>query len=297
MSITRRPRSANSFKSMNSSYESVIRANQELHSVLAHAYNATEPHFKPENVAHVENKLKGIFSETQAERMLDLGCGTGFLINIGKKYVSRIDGVDVTEQMLAQVDLTGDAEITLHLSDTGSFAAEPGAYDVVTAYSFLHHLYDIAPTLNTAARALRPGGKFYADLEPNFYFWEAIKSLDQKGVYDPIVNREIAAVLEKDEEIQRRFHVDKQVFNHAEYNKNITGGFREETLVELLGKAGFAKVEIFYYWFLGQASVVNAAAYPREQRIEMARLFSATFERGLPLTRSLFKYVGFVATR
>jgi hypothetical protein len=111
------------------------------------------------------------------------------------------------------------------------------------------------------------------------------------------VNREVASVLEKDEAIQRQFHVDKQVFNNAEYNKNITGGFRAETLVELLLKAGFSKVDISYYWFLGQASVVNEGPYPRDQRLEMARLLSATLERGLPLTRSLFKYVGFVATR
>jgi ubiquinone/menaquinone biosynthesis C-methylase UbiE len=282
---------------MNNSYDSVVRANQELHSVLAPAYNTTEPHFKAENVAHVEGKLQKIFSETRAQRMLDLGCGTGFLINIGKKYVSRIDGVDVTQAMLAQVDLSGNAEIRLHLADTGSFAAEQGAYDVVTAYSFLHHLYDLVPTLHTAARALRPGGMFYADLEPNYYFWDAIKALDPNGTYDSMVNREVASVMEKDEEIQRQFHVDKQVFNSAEYNKNITGGFRAEILVELLLKAGFSKVDISYYWFLGQASIVNEAPYPRDQRLEVAGLLSATLERGLPLTRSLFKYVGFVATR
>jgi SAM-dependent methyltransferase len=282
---------------MNSSYEAVVRANQQLHSALAHAYNTSEPHFRPENVAQVENKLQAIFSATQAKRMLDLGCGTGFLIDIAKKYVVAIDGVDVTEAMLAQVDHSGPAEIRLHLADTGTFLAEKGAYDVVTAYSFLHHLFDLAPTLSTAARALRPGGKFYADLEPNYYFWQGVKSLDPKGCHDPILKREIESVTEKDDEIQKRFNVDKQVFNHAEYNKNITGGFREETLIELLKEAGFTSVEISYYWFLGQASIVNDAEYPREQRLEMARLVAGTLEKGLPLTRNLFKYVGFVATR
>jgi ubiquinone/menaquinone biosynthesis C-methylase UbiE len=284
-------------KHMNSSYEGVVRANQQLHSALAHAYNASEPHFRVENVMHVENKLRAIFADTQAKRMLDLGCGTGFLISIARKYVQAIDGVDVTEAMLAQVDHSGSAEIRLHLADTGTFPAEEGAYDVVTAYSFLHHLYDLAPTLRTAARALRSGGKFYADLEPNSYFWQSVKSLNPKGAHDPILRREIESVTEKDDEIQKRFHVDKQVFNNAEYHKNITGGFREETLIGLLKDAGFTKVEISYYWFLGQASIVNDVAYPREQRLEMARLFACTLEKGLPLTRNLFKYVGFVATR
>jgi SAM-dependent methyltransferase len=282
---------------MNSTYEAVVRANQQLHSVLANDYNSSEPHFRPENVAHVEKRLRAIFAATNAGRMLDLGCGTGFLINIAKHYVKAIDGVDVTPAMTDQVDRSGPAQIRVHLGDTGSFTVEEGAYDVVTAYSFLHHLYDIGPTLCTAARALRPGGKFYADLDPNYYFWKAIKTLDPRERYDPIVTREIASVTQKDEEIQERFHVAKEVFNNAEYNKNITGGFREETLIESLKSAGFAEVEISYYWYLGQASVVNNPGGDAVSRLEMARVFAATLEKGLPLTRSLFKYVGFVATR
>src|SRR5688572_26285366 len=147
-----------------SQYEGVISANQKLHSVLAEYYNDTEPHFRPENINYVDKKLRGLFADTNARRLLDLGCGTGFIINIAKKYVEEIDGVDVTEAMLRRVDTTGKARIRVHQSDTGSFNVEAGSYDVVTAYSFLHHLYDIAPTVRTAAKALKPGGKFYTDL-------------------------------------------------------------------------------------------------------------------------------------
>jgi ubiquinone/menaquinone biosynthesis C-methylase UbiE len=282
---------------MNSDYQSVIRANQELHTVLAGSYDANEPHFRPENIAHVEGRLRELFAATSARRMVDLGCGTGFLINIAKKYVAEIDGVDVTEAMISRVDRSGECNIRLHLADTGSVPLEEEAFDVATAYSFLHHLYDIRPTLRTAARALRPGGKFYADLEPNYYFWEAVKALDPAGKYDPLLLREILSVTEKDEEIEERFQVNKHVFNNAEYNKNITGGFRESVLKEELLAAGFARVDISYYWYLGQASVVNDPALSPEQRISTARLFAKTLEKGLPLTRMLFKYVGFVATR
>jgi hypothetical protein len=67
-------------------------------------------------------------------------------------------------------------------------------------------------------------------------------------------------------------------------------------LIESLKSVGFAEVEISYYWYLGQASVVNNAGGDAASRLEMARLFAATLEKGLPLTRSVFKYVGFVAT-
>jgi len=281
----------------NSDYKKVITANQKLHTVLASAYNETEPHFKPENIAHVDRQLRKVFGATKARRLLDLGCGTGFIINIAKKYVKEIDGVDVTEAMLTRVDRSGDVVLRLHIADSGSFSVTEGSYDVVTAYSFLHHLYDIEPTLRNAAKALRPGGKFYADLEPNFYFWRAISDLNPNGQYDSVVKREIESVVEKDSEIQKRFRVDKDTFNQAEYGKAFLGGFAHERLTEQLIAAGFKDVEIFYYWFLGQADLVNDSRRPRAEQVAMAEVFAETLIRGLPLTRQLFKYMGFVASR
>ena len=141
-------------------YDEVIKANIALHSKMADDYSTCEPHFRPENVRKVEDKLKRIIEDVNGKRMLDLGCGTGFMINIGKKYLKHIDGVDVTQAMMDKVDRSGNATIELHNHDTGSFPASPGAYDVVTGYSFLHHLYDINPTLQTAYNALKPGARY-----------------------------------------------------------------------------------------------------------------------------------------
>ena len=50
----------------NSDYKKVITANQKLHTVLASAYNETEPHFKPENIAHVDRQLRKVFGATNS---------------------------------------------------------------------------------------------------------------------------------------------------------------------------------------------------------------------------------------
>jgi SAM-dependent methyltransferase len=230
------------------------------------------------------------------QRLLDLGCGTGFMIQIAKKLVAEIDGVDATASMLAVVDRSGPAQIRLFEGDTGSYPIEQGRYDVVTAYSFLHHLYDIRPTLATARRALRPGGVFYSDLDPNFYFWDAIKGLDPAAEYDPIVSREIGAVTAKDEEIAEKFGVSKDVFNQAEYGKAITGGFKEKDLAFELEAAGFVDIQMQYYWFVGQGALVNAPGRDAAAALGDARLVEELLERALPLSRTLFKYVGFTAT-
>ena len=282
---------------MSDRYKQVIEANIAVHSKLASVYATTEPHYRPENLAVVDAKLKQLVAETSATSVLDLGCGTGFMINLVKHHVPRVVGVDVTRAMLDQVDKSGAASIELHEHDTGSFPAAPGGFDLVTAYSFLHHLYDIKPTLATAAKALRSGGRFYADLDPNFYFWDAISKLDPTQPHDPLVSREIDAVVHKDDQMNETFGIPNAVFNDAEYGKNIAGGFKEEELRANLLAAGFSDVKFTYYWYLGQAVVVNDESRPREQRLANASLVDAVLQQVMPLSRHLYKYIGFVATK
>jgi SAM-dependent methyltransferase len=276
--------------------ERVIQANIALHTKVSVSYN-TEPHFRPENILNVERKLKAVLDSAGSHRMLDLGCGTGFMIHIAKKYVAEIHGVDVTQAMMDKVDTSGAAKIKLFRHDSGTFPAEPGSYDIVTSYSFLHHLFDIGPTLKTAAKALKKGGKYYVDLDPNFYFWEQINKLPRGGKYDPIVAREIEAVAYKDEDILREFGVDKEVFNMAEYGKSTLGGFTEEHLGARLTEAGFGSYSFFYEWFIGQGALINDTGHTREQRFAQAAQVNDLLQRAMPLSRSLFKYIGFVATK
>ncbi len=278
-------------------YQKVMDANIAIFNSISDHYDTCEPHYRPENIAQVENRMKAIFKETNATKMLDLGCGTGFLINIAKNHLKFIDGVDITTAMLEKVDKSGNAEINLYTSDTGSFDVKKGYYDVVTSYSFLHHLYDIKPTCQTAYNALKLGGKFYNDLDPNFYFWEQVNQLKRDGNYDPIVKREIEAVTYKDEDIEKTFGVSKDDFNHAEFGKNIAGGMKEEDLREILLSVGFSKVDVFYFWFLGQASIINNSDVPKEENFKYANLMDNCLQRVLPLSRNLYKYLGFVATK
>lgn len=282
---------------MDTDYQKVIQANIALHSKLAEHYQTCEPHFRPENVAKVEARLTALVDETGATDLLDLGCGTGFMIQIAKRHVKKIVGVDVTDAMLRRVDRSGDAQIELVTHDTGSYPAEPGRFQVVTAYSFLHHLYDVGPTLATAFRALAPGGRFYADLEPNYYFWEQIGHLNRNETFHPLVQREVESVNFKDEEIENKFHVSRETFNQAEYGKDVTGGFREEDLRKALDAAGFNRVRFHYHWFLGEGFLINNVDLAEADRFGHARIVDEALRRALPVSRCLYKYFGFTAEK
>jgi hypothetical protein len=60
---------------------------------------------------------------------------------------------------------------------------------------------------------------------------------------------------------------------------------------------GFSNVEFRYYWFLGQAFLVNEEGKPREERLANATTMDAVLQRVMPLSRQLYKYLGFVATK
>lgn len=275
----------------------VLDANVTVHTRLAADYNATEPHFRPENVARVTARLRALADETSAQRLLDLGCGTGFMLDIARQFVPVVHGVDATQAMLDQVRRDGPGELQLLRADTGAFEPRPGAYDLVTAYSFLHHLFDITPTLKTAHKALRPGGVFYADLDPHAAFWQAVGGLDPAGNFDAVVSREIVQVREKGAEIEKQFGIPGAVFDDAEYGKNRRGGFDADGLTSALRAAGFTQIEISYHWFCGQSAMINESALPREEAARRADDTAAALRRMLPLSRHLFKYIGFVARK
>lgn len=279
------------------SYEAVLAANVELSAQLAGSYNESEPHYRPENVARVAAKLDEVIAATDAERMLDLGCGTGFMIDVARTRVARIHGVDASPEMIGRVDLdAGPAEVTIEVADTGEVDVAEGAYDVVTAYSFLHHLYDVGPTLRTAARALRPGGMLYVDLEPNRHFWDAIAALDRDTTHDPIIEREIAMVADHDG-VALEVGVDAETFNLAEWGKTARGGLGEEEMTAALAAAGFTSQRFFYEWFVGQGQLINDPDAEHERALADADVVSGLLARAHPLSRPLFKYMGFVATR
>lgn len=279
-------------------YSGVLEANIAVHGHMAADYKSHEPHYRPENLAKVRAILSGLVQRSGARKVLDLGCGTGFMIDLLRPMVAEVHGVDITQKMLDQVNASGPgAAVTLTNCDTARFEPGEGAFDLVTSYSFLHHLYDVEPTFRTAARALRPGGQYYGDLEPNHAFWAGLKPLEPGDGLDPVVRIEVEKVRFKDHEVAGQLGVSKEVLDQAEYGKNITGGFAHDRLVSSLRRAGFARVEVFYYWFLGQAQITNEPGKDRDAQIALANQVDRVLQQALPLSRAMFKYLGFIATK
>jgi SAM-dependent methyltransferase len=94
-----------------------------------------------------------------ARRALDLACGTG---RIGRwlrgQGVARLDGIDLTPQMLEQARAKGVYDGLL-LGDLLATGLPPAAYDLLTVVLADEHLATLPPLYREAARLCAPGGR------------------------------------------------------------------------------------------------------------------------------------------
>ena len=273
----------------------VVRSNIAVHTRMADSYVRDEPHYRPENRAKVRANLVRIAEQTGTGRMLDIGCGAGFVIDLARDLFDEIHGIDPTRAMLDQVDLS-NGNITLHEGVAERLPFDDASFDLVTAYSVFHHLADHRPVLAEAARVLRRGGALYVDLEPNQAFWSGIERVEKTqpgrfGELDEIVAREIRAVLHIEDDVHERYDIDPAVFRTAEYIKSELGGFDPEQFALDVADAGFSSLSTRHEWFLGQGALLHGDS-PGDAEVVESHL-----RRLLPLSASLFKYLRFEAWR
>jgi len=273
----------------------VVAANIAVHSRMADTYDTDEPHFRPENKEKVRGRLERLSANGPRVRLLDIGCGTGFMISLASDLFEHIDGLDATRAMLDRVDVSsGNVEVHEGLVERMPFL--DATFDMVTAYAFLHHLVDHRPALREAARVLKPGGQLYVDLEPNRAYWAALSELEARGpavvdALDPVVRREIDAVLHVDDDVANRFDIPQEVFQAAEFGKEFRGGFDPDELRDDVLAAGFASCTVHLDWYAGQATVMHGESF------EAAATVDEHLRRLMPMTRHLFKYLWVEATR
>ena len=269
-----------------------LEANKYVHSLLVEAGEYQKsPHFRPENLGKVRSLVLSLTENMASEhaKAIDFGCGTGFMIDLMKDRFAEVHGVDITQAMMKEVDLTS-GNVFLHESLAEQTPFTDSQFDFATAYSFMDHLFDAHDFLKEVYRVLKPGGIFFSGLNPNRDFIVAMETAEQKAVTDipPIVLREIKGSLHNGDYYAENFGVDGTMLDKAEPIKALKKGFEAKEMHDMARGIGFNTCCIEHDWFLGQGKVMHEASFER------AELIDSYLSSILPVASPLYKYLNFI---
>jgi SAM-dependent methyltransferase len=116
---------------------------------------------------------RAIATASSPARALDFGCGAGNLTAHLLALGLDVTAADVSPEFLDAVRrrFAGRALATLRLNGVDLAGVPDASFDLVAAYSVLHHVPDYLGVLAELVRVLRPGGVLHLDHEANEQFW------------------------------------------------------------------------------------------------------------------------------
>ena len=112
--------------------------------------------------AAVEDAIRTALAGKPMRALLDLGTGTGRMLELFAADIERGLGLDLSHDMLAlareRLDRAGLKHCSVRQGDIYDLALPRDSFDVVIIHQVLHFLDDSARAIREAARVLRPGG-------------------------------------------------------------------------------------------------------------------------------------------
>jgi ubiquinone/menaquinone biosynthesis C-methylase UbiE len=113
--------------------------------------------------AAVEAEIQAALADRPFRSLLDLGTGTGRMLELLGPGLERGLGIDLSLDMLAlaraRLDRAGLRHCSVRHGDIFDLALPRDSFDIVIVHQVLHYLDDGARAIREAARVLRPQGR------------------------------------------------------------------------------------------------------------------------------------------
>lgn len=163
----------------------VRKLNEAFYDAEAAQYDARHPEVVEGDVAWWRERLAALLAPGRTAgtplRLLDVGCGTGFISTLAAPHLDAgavAVGIDQSAGMLAcarakLAATAGGARCRLLRADAAHLPWRTASFDIVAVNSFLHHVYDPGAVLREIDRVLRPGGALLLAHEPNRAFFRS----------------------------------------------------------------------------------------------------------------------------
>jgi len=166
---------------------------------------------------HYQSRVLDRVAEAGGGDLLDIGCGTGWLVRSAARRFPgiRAVGVDLSSAMvaeaLANTAREGTREVAFIESDSGALPFAAGTFDFITCTASFHHYADPISVMKGWRSLLRPGGRILVLESCTRYFpiW----------VYDKVLR-----IIEN---------------GHVQY-------YRTEDLTSMAEESGFTRVQVLW---------------------------------------------------
>jgi demethylmenaquinone methyltransferase/2-methoxy-6-polyprenyl-1,4-benzoquinol methylase/ArsR family transcriptional regulator len=139
------------------------RSQQAARYFAAQAANWDEVRAMHVAEERVETAIKETIGGLEVDSLLDLGTGTGRMLELLAPLATRAVGIDQSPQMLAlaraRIERSGLRNTQLRQGDIYALPVERNSSDLVILHQVLHYLDDPSRAVREATRALRPGGR------------------------------------------------------------------------------------------------------------------------------------------
>lgn len=113
--------------------------------------------------AEVERALLALADVPEGAELIDVGTGTGRMLNVLAPKLRHAVGVDLSREMLAvaraNLERAGLRNCVVRQGDMYNLPFAPGSFDIATIHQVLHFADRPADVVAEAARVLKPGGQ------------------------------------------------------------------------------------------------------------------------------------------
>jgi ubiquinone/menaquinone biosynthesis C-methylase UbiE len=139
------------------------RQQVEMHRNVAHMYRRRSAWPFAEAFQEERNDiLISLLPPRSGGLALDLGCGTGIMLDKLSARYGRVAGLDISQEMLEGFDLSDlrdGLSVGLVRGDMAALPFATGQFDAIVCRSALHHMDDEQGVLAEIARVLAPDGR------------------------------------------------------------------------------------------------------------------------------------------
>ncbi|MFH1055310.1 MAG: methyltransferase domain-containing protein [Candidatus Altiarchaeota archaeon] len=219
--------------------DDVKDANRRFFDLAADVYEGVDKRRGDKVSRWLDDGIGELSKRATGGALLDIGCGTGFVMRKSNGKFNLIVGVDISPNMLKQTNVGYPV-----CADTDYLPFKGGVFDAAASVAVLHHILDHKSMFQEAQRVLRKGGVFYSDHDIDSEFVKKFGWLVR--LRRRFCDNSIAYLRAKKD-------LTKELYEKSEIHHD---GVDSPLLKTQLQDAGFSKVKVRYHW-LGLNTALN----------------------------------------